>query len=100
MTNKFFVQAVWDEEANVYYSKSNIPGLHIEAKVLGAFEDVMRDVVPELLVANVVESARQNQPLASRKKCRSVPESISYTFKVASNPREIIVSGKTLAAVA
>lgn len=33
----FFVQAVWDEEAGVYISHSDIDGLHVEAATLDEF---------------------------------------------------------------
>ena len=32
MKRKFLVTAIWDEEAHVFYSKSDIHGLHIEAR--------------------------------------------------------------------
>lgn len=48
----FNVSAKWDEEAQVYFSESDIIGLHIEAPDLDAFEDVLMDVAPGLIVAN------------------------------------------------
>ena len=48
----FTVRAVWDEEAGVYYSDSDIVGLHIEAATLDEFEALMRELAPELIVAN------------------------------------------------
>ena len=48
----FFVKAVWDEEANVFYSESDIIGLHIEAKTLDEFREIMLDIAPELVLAN------------------------------------------------
>ena len=50
----FTVKAVWDEETRVFCSESDIQGLHIEAETIEEFEEVMRDVIGELIVANHV----------------------------------------------
>ena len=53
MTKRTFtVQACWDQDAGVFYSKSDIEGLHIEAATLDEFEEVIMDVAVELVVAN------------------------------------------------
>lgn len=51
----FTVRALWDDEAKVYYSESDIEGLHIEAETLDEFEATMMDLGPELIVANHME---------------------------------------------
>lgn len=48
----FHVRAIWDEEAKVFYSESDIFGLHIEARTLEEFEEVLFEVASELVVAN------------------------------------------------
>ena len=48
----FFVKAVWDAEAGVFYSDSNIIGLHIEAETIEEFCEIMADLAPELILAN------------------------------------------------
>ena len=48
----FRVKAIWDAEAEVFYSESDIEGLHIEAANLEEFEAVLLDVAPDLIVAN------------------------------------------------
>ncbi len=48
---KLFVEAIWEEDGGYYRSKSNVPGLHIEAQSLTQFEDTMLDVLPDLLAA-------------------------------------------------
>ena len=53
----FYVTANWDAEAGVFISESNIKGLHIEAATLDAFEEVMFDAAPELILANHVSDA-------------------------------------------
>ena len=50
----FFVRAVWDEEAKVFISESDIVGLHIEAATLDEFREIMVDIAPELVLANHV----------------------------------------------
>ena len=52
MRRVFRVQAVWDADAEVFYSRSDIEGLHIEAADLEEFEAIMIDVAPELIIAN------------------------------------------------
>ena len=50
----FNVTAHWDDEAGVFYSDSDIVGLHIEAGTIEEFEAVMMDVAPSLVIANHV----------------------------------------------
>lgn len=55
MTKRMFsVAARWDDEAKVYYSISDIIGLHIEARTIAEFEDLMTDVAPGLVMSNHV----------------------------------------------
>jgi Domain of unknown function (DUF1902) len=55
MTKRTFsVRAVWDPEARVYYSESDILGLHIESKSLDEFEEVMMAEGVNLILANHV----------------------------------------------
>lgn len=48
----FWVEAIWDEQAQVFVSKSNIRGLVIETETIAEFKEVMEDVVGELIFAN------------------------------------------------
>ncbi|MDY6924725.1 MAG: DUF1902 domain-containing protein [Pseudomonadota bacterium] len=48
----YYVKALWDDQAKVWYSDSNIPGLVIEADTLAEFEQLMNDLAPEMLSAN------------------------------------------------
>ncbi len=48
----FAVRAIWDEKAEVFYSESDIVGLHIEVVTLDEFEAVMMELGPELIVSN------------------------------------------------
>lgn len=52
MKHTFRVKAVWDAEAGVFYSESDIEGLHIEAATVDEFESVMLEVAPELIMVN------------------------------------------------
>ena len=53
MNNRtFYVRACWDDEAKVFYSESDIDGLHIEVETIEQFEEVMMDVAVELAVTN------------------------------------------------
>lgn len=52
MKRKYFVTAVWDEDAQVFYSESDIEGLHIEADTMEEFESVMVELAPDLIITN------------------------------------------------
>ncbi len=58
MTNRsFYVRAVWDPSESLFYSDSNIIGLHLEAPTFEAFEEALMDVAPDLIVANHLTDA-------------------------------------------
>lgn len=48
----YVVTALWDAEAQVFYSDSNIEGLHIEADTLDEFQRLVAEHAPELIIAN------------------------------------------------
>ena len=52
MKRMFYVRAHWDGEAKVFYSESDILGLHIEATTIEEFEGVMNEVAADLILAN------------------------------------------------
>ena len=52
----FHITAVWDDEAGLFYSDSNIIGLHIEAETIEEFRAIVADLAPELILANHVTS--------------------------------------------
>ena len=51
----FFVEPVWDENADVFWSKSNIGGFHIEARNLEEFRDVMKENMADLIIARYLD---------------------------------------------
>ncbi|RZJ42140.1 MAG: DUF1902 domain-containing protein [Brevundimonas sp.] len=48
----YYVKAKWDDDAQVWVSDSNIPGLVIETSTLAEFETLMNQLAPEMLAAN------------------------------------------------
>ncbi|PZM07730.1 DUF1902 domain-containing protein [Rhizobium tubonense] len=48
----FYVRALWDDDAKVFYSESDIKGLHIETSNIEEFEEIIFDSAIELIVAN------------------------------------------------
>lgn len=65
MSRKVFkVTAVWDEDAKVYYSQSDIDGLHIEAETLEEFEDLLLELGSELALANHLVPDNSDRPLS------------------------------------
>lgn len=54
MRQHYVVIASYDAEAAVWYVQaSDIPGLNVEAETLEAFREVVEDVAPELVAANI-----------------------------------------------
>ena len=52
MRKTYHVEALWDPEAKVWVSSSDVPGLVIETAALGEFEALMRDLAPQLIAVN------------------------------------------------
>ena len=52
MKRTFTVQACWDEDAEIWYAKSDIIGLHIETQSLEEFEELLTKLAPDLIIAN------------------------------------------------
>lgn len=58
MANRTFrVRALWDTEAKLFYSDSDIVGLHVEAPTIEEFEAVVMEFAPNLIVANHMSSS-------------------------------------------
>ena len=62
MKKAFHVKAIWDENAKVFYSESDIVGLHIEAATLEEFQQEMEETAVDLVIANHI----QTQDLAGK----------------------------------
>lgn len=52
MKPSYYVRAIWDADAEVWVSETDIPGLVIEADTLAEFEQAMMELAPELLATN------------------------------------------------
>ena len=48
----FYVKALWDAEANVFYSETDIPGLTVEAPNIAEFQRLVMSFAPEMLAEN------------------------------------------------
>lgn len=53
MNQRFYVQARWDPEANVWISSSSIPGLIVEADALDEFMGLVEALAPEMISDNL-----------------------------------------------
>jgi hypothetical protein len=62
MQSAYYVRALWDPEASVWISETNVPGLVIEANTLSEFESLIVELTPELLEANT-DSHAETVPL-------------------------------------
>ncbi len=52
MKRTFVIKALWDEDAKVFVSESDIDGLHIEAETIEEFEEIIKECAIELIIAN------------------------------------------------
>ena len=65
MKRTFTVTAHWDDKARVWFSESDITGLHIEAETVEAFERELHAHALDLVVANhVTKEDLATSPLA------------------------------------
>lgn len=62
----FYIAAMWDDEAGVFVSDSDIQGLHIEAETLDEFERLMTEHAPELAIQNHIMNQRNASKLSLR----------------------------------
>jgi hypothetical protein len=46
------VRAIWDEENEIWYSESDLIGLHVEAKTFPEFQEMVHEFAAELIVTN------------------------------------------------
>jgi hypothetical protein len=53
MDRRYKVTSVWDPEAEVFTSTSNVPGLVVEAETFEEFVSLVEALGPEMLEANV-----------------------------------------------
>jgi hypothetical protein len=64
MANRSFtVTALWDSDAKVFISESDIIGLHVEADTLEEFEAIVKDVAPDLVIENHLKPDLGTRPL-------------------------------------
>jgi Domain of unknown function (DUF1902) len=49
----FNISAIWDDEAGVFYSQSDIPGLHVESQSFDEFVSLVRDLAPDVIAQNM-----------------------------------------------
>ena len=58
MQKSFTVTATWDAEAGVFTSKSDIPGLVVEAETFEELVDLVRTLAPDMIAANLPTARR------------------------------------------
>lgn len=65
MSDRYFIRAIWDPEAKVYYSDSNVPGLVVESESLAEFVSIAEELLPEMLEGNLGETLSEGRHLVS-----------------------------------
>ena len=58
MQKAFTVTATWDAEARVFTSRSDIPGLVVEAETFEEFVALVEALAPEVIAANAPDAPR------------------------------------------
>jgi hypothetical protein len=58
MSKVFSVTAMWDSEAQVFTSSSDVPGLVIEAETFEEFVALVEELAPDVLAANMPGAQR------------------------------------------
>ena len=58
MKQKFNVSAIWDDEAQVFTSSSDIPGLVVEADTFEEFVMLVEALAPDMLASNLPDVKR------------------------------------------
>ena len=53
MSKRFTVTAVWDPDAEVFTTESDIPGFVVEAGTFEELVDLVRSLAPEVIAANL-----------------------------------------------
>lgn len=53
MKKSFYVRPLWDDEASVFISETNVPGLSVEAETLDDFLTVASQLAADLLEENL-----------------------------------------------
>jgi len=53
MAKSFTVTAIWDADAEVFTTQSDIPGLVVEAATFEEMVDLVRALAPEMIAANI-----------------------------------------------
>ncbi len=61
MKRSFKVDAIWDETDGIWYSESDIVGLHIEAETMEEFENLVKEFAADLIGFNHLAGQDLNQ---------------------------------------
>lgn len=79
MTDEYVVLANWDEDAGVWYVKAtDIPGLNVEAETLEAFREIIADLAPDLVAANLgADGSAGMQPIIVKAETRAAEAAIA-----------------------
>ncbi|MDH5772901.1 MAG: DUF1902 domain-containing protein [Rhodospirillaceae bacterium] len=61
--HRFYVKAEFDKEAKVWFvSSSDVPGLNVEAESPEELVTILKDLIPQLLIANGVLEGNDELP--------------------------------------
>ena len=58
MSKAYKVEAIWDPDAAVFTSRSDIPGLVVEAETFEEFVSLVEDLAPQVMASNAPDVPR------------------------------------------
>lgn len=91
----YVVNARWDEDAQVFWSDSDIRGLHIEAATLEEFEELVGELAPDLIFENHL----QRDELATTPPKDLIPSVVLRTPELGTKPHTQPKRGQPAASI-
>ena len=85
MNTTFTVTAIWDRTAHVFTSRSDIPGLVVEADTFEELVDLVEALAPEVIKANIPDA---RWPFAVSIETHSAPEIVWPPWNFAAKPSD------------
>ncbi len=78
MKKSYHVKAVWDDEAGVFYAETDIPGLNVEAATLKEFIEIVEELAPEMMNANLSRSHKNRDEHKAQVTLKSAAMELCY----------------------
>ena len=67
MAKAFTVTAIWDADAHVFTTESDIPGLVVEAATFEEVVDLVLELAPDVIASNVIDAVPYKVEIVTRR---------------------------------